>query len=92
MTILIFLFFPLASRVLSLYCRFFLQLQDDQEKFTALRRLGLSFRELRTIVSREMAILFFAPTQVVAVVHQTHAMDSFSVMLGASGMALWSNE
>ncbi len=66
-----------------LYCRFFLQLQDDQEKFTALRRLGLSLRELRTIVSREMAILFFAPW-LVAVVHQTFAMDSFSVMLGAS--------
>ncbi len=81
MTFLIFLFFLASGSML--YCRFFLQLQDDQEKFTALRRLGLSLRELRTIVSREMAILFFAPW-VVAVVHQTFAMDSFSVMLGAS--------
>ncbi|MGI6166443.1 MAG: FtsX-like permease family protein [Limnochordia bacterium] len=81
---MMFLFFLASGSML--YFRFFLQLQEDREKYTALRRLGLSWREVKTIVSREMAVLFFAPW-VVATLHQTFAMQSFATMLERS---VWS--
>ncbi|MDD2202485.1 MAG: ABC transporter permease [Firmicutes bacterium] len=81
---MMFLFFLASSSML--YFRFFLQLREDREKYTALRRLGLSWREIRAIVSREMAVLFFMPW-VVATLHQTFALRSFATAIDTS---VWS--
>ncbi|MEA4884013.1 MAG: ABC transporter permease [Clostridia bacterium] len=81
-----FLFFLAAGSML--YFRFFLEIQEDQARYVALRRIGLSWREIRGIVTREMAVLFFAPW-VVAFVHQMVALRSFSTVTPMMPIEVW---
>ena len=81
-----FLFFLAAGSML--YFRFFLELQEDQARYVALRRIGLSWREVRGIVTREMAVMFFTPW-VVAFVHQMVALRSFSTVTPMMPIEVW---
>jgi putative ABC transport system permease protein len=81
-----FLFFLAAGSML--YFRFFLEIQEDQAKYVALRRIGLSWREIRRIVTREMAVMFFTPW-VVAFAHQMVALRSFSTVTPMMPIEVW---
>lgn len=81
-----FLFFLAAGSML--YFRFFLELQEDQARYVALRRIGLTWREIRRIVTREMAVMFFTPW-VVAFVHQMVALRSFSTVTPMIPIEVW---
>ncbi len=81
-----FLFFLAAGSML--HFRFFLELQEDQARYVALRRIGLSWREVRGIVTREMAVMFLTPW-VVAFVHQMVALRSFSTVTPMMPIEVW---
>lgn len=81
-----FLFFLAAGSML--YFRFFLEIQEDQARYVALRRMGLSWKEIRAVVSREMAVLFFAPWAV-AFVHQMFALRSYSEVTPMMPLEVW---
>ncbi|MGH0601296.1 FtsX-like permease family protein [Bacillus mycoides] len=55
-----------------LYFRLFTDLERDQEQYQMISKLGLSQKELKKIVTRQMMILFFLPI-VVAMVHSSFA-------------------
>ncbi|EJV73758.1 FtsX-like permease family protein [Bacillus cereus] len=59
-----------------LYFRLFTDLERDQEQYQMLSKLGLSQKELKQIVTRQMMILFFLPI-VVAMVHSSFAFLTF---------------
>ena len=80
------LFFLAAGSML--YFRFFLEIQEDQARYIALRRIGLSWKEVRGIVTREMAIMFFAPWAV-AFVHQMFALRSYSTVTSMMPVEVW---
>ncbi len=80
------LFFLAAGSML--YFRFFLEIQEDQAKYIALRRIGLSWKEIRGVVTREMAVMFFAPWTV-AFVHQMFALRSYSTVTPMMPMEVW---
>lgn len=81
-----FLFFLAAGSML--YFRFFLEIQEDQARYVALRRIGLSWREVRGIVTREMAVMFFTPW-VIAFMHQMFALRSFSTAIAMMPIEVW---
>ncbi|MGI6130898.1 MAG: hypothetical protein ACOYES_03395 [Bacillota bacterium] len=81
-----FLFFLAAGSML--YFRFFLEIQEDQAKYIALRRIGLTWHEIRRIVTREMAVMFFTPW-VVAFAHQMVALRSFSTVTPMMPIEVW---
>lgn len=80
------LFFLAAGSML--YFRFFLEMQEDQARYIALRRIGLSWKEVRGIVTREMAIMFFTPWAV-AFVHQMFALRSYSTVTSLMPVEVW---
>lgn len=59
-----------------LYFRLFTDLERDQEQYQMISKLGLSQKELKHIVTRQMIILFFLPI-VVAMVHSSFAFLTF---------------
>ncbi|MED3616057.1 ABC transporter permease [Bacillus wiedmannii] len=59
-----------------LYFRLFTDLERDQEQYQMISKLGLSQKELKQIVTRQMIILFFLPI-VVAMVHSSFAFLTF---------------
>ncbi|MGG5741572.1 FtsX-like permease family protein [Bacillus cereus group sp. IBL03679] len=59
-----------------LYFRLFTDLERDQEQYQMLSKLGLSQKELKQIVTRQMIFLFFLPI-VVAMVHSSFAFLTF---------------
>ncbi len=63
-----------------LYFRLFSQIQEDKEKYIAMRRLGVSKREINTLITRQVAVLFFAPIAV-GVLHCGFAMKALSNLL-----------
>ena len=81
-----FLFFLAAGSML--YFRFFLELQEDQARYVALRRIGLTWCEIRRVVTREMAVMFFTPW-VVAFMHQMVALRSFSTVTPMMPIEVW---
>ena len=80
------LFFLAAGSML--YFRFFLEIQEDQAKYIALRRIGLSWKEIRGVVTREMAVMFFTPWAV-AFVHQMFALRSYSTVTSMMPTEVW---
>ncbi len=80
------LFFLAAGSIL--YFRFFLEIQEDQARYIALRRIGFSWKEVRGIVTREMAIMFFTPWAV-AFVHQMFALRSYSTVTSMMPVEVW---
>ena len=63
-----------------IYFRLYTDLDEDEAKFKAISKLGLSVKELKKIVSQQTAILFFAPI-VVAIIHGSVALYALSNFL-----------
>ncbi len=62
-----------------LYFRLFTDLDADKEKFRSVAKIGLAFSELKKVVNRQTALLFFAPIAV-ALVHGAVALTALSRM------------
>lgn len=60
-----------------LYFRLYSDLEDDKEKFAAISKIGLTAGEMNKVISKQMALLFFAPI-VVAVIHGAVALTALS--------------
>ncbi|MDQ0300236.1 putative ABC transport system permease protein [Salibacterium salarium] len=60
-----------------LYFRLYSDLDDDKEKFQAIAKLGLSEKELKKVLTRQVAILFFTP-MAVALLHGAVALTALS--------------
>lgn len=58
-----------------LYFRLYSDLDDDKEKFQAIAKLGLTNNELKKVINRQTAILFFAPI-IVALIHGAVALTA----------------
>ncbi len=63
-----------------LYFRLFSEIEEDREKYGIMEQLGLSRRDVGTIVTRQLLVFFFAPI-VVGSVHCGFAMKPLSNML-----------
>ena len=81
-----FLFFLAAGSML--YFRFFLEIQEDQARYVALRRMGLSWAEIKQMVTQEMAVLFFTPWTA-AFAHQMVALRAYSTMTPMMPLEVW---
>lgn len=66
-----------------LYFRLYTDLDDDKEKFKSIAKMGLTNRELTTVINRQTAILFFAPI-IVALIHGAVALTALSHMFNYS--------
>ncbi|WP_054950545.1 ABC transporter permease [Numidum massiliense] len=73
------LFFIAAGSML--YFKLFTELQEDQAQFKALRRIGLTKREVRKIATTQVGLIFFLPF-LVGVVHAGFAMKILRDLLG----------
>ncbi|MFP7495475.1 ABC transporter permease [Terribacillus saccharophilus] len=60
-----------------LYFRLFTDLDGEKHKFKAIAKIGLTEAELKKVVNRQIAILFFSPI-VVALVHGAVALTALS--------------
>ena len=60
-----------------LYFRLYTDLDEDREKFAAISKIGLTGKEMSRVISKQIALLFFAPI-VVALVHGAVAMTALS--------------
>ncbi|MBU5595578.1 ABC transporter permease [Amphibacillus sp. MSJ-3] len=60
-----------------LYFRLFTDLDQDKEKFAAIAKIGLTNKELKKVITRQTAILFFAPI-VLAIIHGAVALTALS--------------
>ncbi|MFK7692215.1 ABC transporter permease [Paenibacillus sp. HJGM_3] len=60
-----------------LYFRLYMDVDGDKQKFKTIARMGLSEKELKQVLNRQTAILFFAPI-VVALLHGAVALTSLS--------------
>ncbi|WP_166239592.1 FtsX-like permease family protein [Paenibacillus turpanensis] len=81
------LFFIAAGSMI--YFRLLTELQDEQQLYRSLRRIGLSSRELKRIVTAQIALIFFVPF-LVGTGHAAFAMKALSNLLGQNigGLAL----
>lgn len=62
-----------------LYFRLYMDLDGDKQKFGSIAKLGLSDKELGKVLTKQLAILFFAPI-VVALIHGAVALTALSHM------------
>ncbi|MGN9867217.1 FtsX-like permease family protein [Bacillus swezeyi] len=60
-----------------LYFRLYADLDDDKQKFQSIAKMGLTDRELKKVLSRQIGLLFFAPI-LVALVHGAVALTALS--------------
>lgn len=60
-----------------LYFRLYMDLDDDKHKFSSIAKMGLTAKELKQVLNRQTAILFFAPI-IVALVHGAVALTALS--------------
>lgn len=60
-----------------LYFRLYSDLEDDKAKFRSISKIGLTFGEMKRVISRQTAILFFAPI-IVAIVHGAVALTALA--------------
>ncbi len=81
---LAFLFFVAALS--TLWAKLFTQIDEDRRQFAGLRRIGLSPKEAKHIVSRELAVLFLAPAAL-AVTHATVAMGEFTTKVAPKNVS-----
>ncbi|MBW8350661.1 ABC transporter permease [Bacillus sp. IITD106] len=66
-----------------LYFRLYADFEDEKRKFSAIRKLGLTDKELSKIVSIQLALLFFVPI-IVAVIHGAVALTALEHMFNFS--------
>lgn len=62
-----------------LYFRLYMDLDGDKQKFQVIGKLGLSDKELKKVLTRQIAILFFSPIAV-ALIHGAVALTALSHM------------
>ncbi|MFD1065580.1 ABC transporter permease [Oceanobacillus locisalsi] len=62
-----------------LYFRLYSDLDEDKKKFQAITKMGLTEKELKKVLNRQTALLFFAPI-IVALVHGAVALTALSNM------------
>lgn len=60
-----------------LYFRLYSDLDEDEAKFAAISKMGLTNKEMKSVVSRQTAILFFTPI-IVAIIHGAVALTALS--------------
>jgi len=60
-----------------LYFRLYTDLDADKEKFRAIAKMGLTEKEMKKVIHRQTALLFFAPI-VVALLHGAVALTALS--------------
>lgn len=60
-----------------LYFRLFADLDEEKRKFKSIAKIGLTQTELKKVVNRQIAILFFSPI-VVALIHGAVALTALS--------------
>ncbi|MFB3166838.1 ABC transporter permease [Neobacillus sp. 179-C4.2 HS] len=60
-----------------LYFRLYMDLDEDKQKFSSISKMGLTEKELKKVLNRQTAILFFAPI-LVALVHGAVALTALS--------------
>ncbi|WP_366249130.1 ABC transporter permease [Terribacillus aidingensis] len=60
-----------------LYFRLFTDIDGEKRKFQSIAKIGLTQSELKKVVNRQIAILFFSPI-VIALVHGTVALTALS--------------
>lgn len=60
-----------------LYFRLYSDLDEDKKKFAAISKLGLTNKELKKVLTKQTAILFFAPI-LVALIHGAVALTALS--------------
>lgn len=66
-----------ASAGSFLYFRLFIDLDEDKAKFASIAKMGLTDKELKKVITRQTAILFFAPI-VVALIHGAVALTALA--------------
>jgi putative ABC transport system permease protein len=66
-----------------IYFRFYTDVREDRAKFRNLRKIGLTRRETRRIVTLQLAILFFIPFAVAAL-HSAFALRMLQTRMAAS--------
>ncbi|MFD1851362.1 ABC transporter permease [Oceanobacillus bengalensis] len=62
-----------------LYFRLYMDLDEDKQKFKSIAKMGLSNKELKKVLNRQIMILFFAPI-IVALIHGAVALTALSHM------------
>src|SRR5699024_4576727 len=67
----------LVSTESFLYFRLYSDLDEDKKKFAAISKLGLTNKELKKVLTKQTAILFFAPI-LVALIHGAVALTALS--------------
>lgn len=60
-----------------LYFRLYMDLDEDKQKFSSIAKMGLTVKELKKVLTRQTAILFFAPI-IVAFIHRAVALAALS--------------
>lgn len=60
-----------------LYFRLYMDVDGDKQKFMTIARMGLSEKELKKVLGRQTAILFFGPI-IVALIHGAVALTALS--------------
>lgn len=75
------LFFIAAGSMI--YFKLFTELQEDQQQFKGLIRIGMTRKEIRRIVVSQIAIVFFIPC-LVGIVHALFAMISLDNLMDTS--------
>ncbi|WP_251551682.1 ABC transporter permease [Neobacillus muris] len=60
-----------------LYFRLYADLEEDKQKFRSIAKIGLTEKELKKVLTRQTAILFFTPI-LVALIHGAVALTSLS--------------
>lgn len=60
-----------------LYFRLYTDLDDDKRKFRVISKLGLTEKELKKVLNRQILLLFFAPI-IVALIHGAVALTALS--------------
>ncbi|MEI3613099.1 ABC transporter permease [Pseudogracilibacillus sp. SO30301A] len=64
-----------------LYFRLYTDLDDDKEKFMAISKIGLTTKEMNSVIGKQITLLFFAPI-IVAIIHGAVALTALSHMFG----------
>lgn len=62
-----------------LYFRLYTDLDEDKQKFKSIAKMGLTVKELKKVLNRQTAILFFAPI-LVALIHGAVALTALAHM------------
>lgn len=62
-----------------LYFRLYSDVEEDEEKFKSISKIGLTGKEMKKVIGKQTAILFFTPI-IVAVIHGAVALTALSHM------------